>query len=318
MATAPFRHFFRCYSSIAAKYPTPDKRLSQFRMLLENQRKKGEVVRILEAHSGLSALIAEAARGPQGEAFHAVWSSSLTSSAIKGKPDIETVDTTARLGIVQDVLEVCSLPVVYDGDTGGLPEVFHFTVRSLERLGVSACIIEDKTGLKQNSLFGTERKQELEDLELFCAKIKAGKAAQVTRDFMVIARMEALIAGWGEEEALRRARACIEAGVDAIMIHSKEKSPDEILSFLAAYRRFDRQVPVVTVPTTYNSISEAELARAGVSVVIYANQLLRASYPAMLGVAQSILTHGRSKEADEVVMPVKEILTLIDDNTGKR
>lgn len=270
----------------------------------------------MEVHSGLSALIAEKVRGENGEAFDAVWSSSLTSSSIKGKPDIETVDTTARIGIVEDVLEVCSLPMVYDGDTGGLPEVFHFTVRSLERLGVSACIIEDKTGLKQNSLFGTDRKQQLEDIDTFCAKIKAGKAAQVTKEFMVVARMESLIAGYGEEEALNRAKACIEAGVDAIMIHSKEKDPAEVLSFLEAYNKFPNKVPVVAVPTTYNSITESELARAGVSIVIHANQLLRASYPPMLEVAQSILTHGRSKEADAKLMSVKQILTLIDDNTG--
>ena len=203
-------------------------------------------------------------------------------------------------------------------DTGGHAEVFHFTVRTLERMGVSACIIEDKTGLKQNSLFGTDRKQQLEDIDAFCAKIAAGKAAQVTDDFMVIARMESLIAGYGEDEAIMRAKRAVEAGADGVMIHSKEKSPDEVLSFLERYDRelgSDRK-PIVAVPSTYNSITEAELAAAGVSVCIYANHLLRASYPSMLGVAESILTHKRSLEADEVVMPIKNILTLIDDNTG--
>ena len=278
----------------------------------------GDVVRVLEVHSGLCGLIAETARGPNGEAFDATWSSSLTSSAIKGKPDIETVDTSARIGQVEDVLEVSTKPMIYDGDTGGLPEIFHFTVRSLERLGVSCCIIEDKTGLKQNSLFGTDRKQELEDIDSFCAKIRAGKAAQVTDDFMVVARMESLIAGHGEDEAIMRATKAVEAGADGVMIHSKEKAPDEVLSFLERYNRelgSDRK-PVVAVPTTYNAITEKELADAGVAVCIYANHLLRASYPSMLSVAESILANGRSLEADAQVMPVKNILTLIDDNTG--
>jgi len=277
-----------------------------------------QVVRVLEVHSGLCGLVAETARGPNGTTFDATWSSSLTSSAIKGKPDIETVDTSARIGQVEDVLEVSTKPMIYDGDTGGLPEIFHFTVRSLERLGVSACIIEDKTGLKQNSLFGTDRKQQLEDIDDFCAKIRAGKAAQVTGDFMVVARMESLIAGYGEDEAIMRATKSIEAGADGIMIHSKEKSPDEVLSFLERYNRelgSDR-MPIVAVPTTYNSITERELADEGVSVCIYANHMLRAAYPSMLSVAESILENGRSLEADSRLMPVKNILTLIYDNTG--
>ena len=344
---------------LLSTYPTAPERLSSLRAMIANPP-GGDVVRVLEVHSGLCGLIAETARGPNGEAFDATWSSSLTSSAIKGKPDIETVDTSARIGQVEDVLEVSTKPMIYDGDTGGLPEIFHFTVRSLERLGVSACIIEDKTGLKQNSLFGTDRKQQLEDIDSFCAKISAGKAAQVTDDFMVIARMESLIAGYGtlqrtteikfffrrlrslhvsaiarslfvlvsvlyvlgffagEDEAIMRATCAIEAGADGVMIHSKEGSPDEVLSFLERYNRelgSDRK-PIVAVPTTYNQITEAELADAGVSVCIYANHLLRASYPSMMGVAESILANGRSLEADEALMPVKTILTLIDDNTG--
>uniref|UniRef100_A0A7S1LR53 phosphoenolpyruvate mutase n=1 Tax=Alexandrium catenella TaxID=2925 RepID=A0A7S1LR53_ALECA len=273
----------------------------------------------MECHSGLSGLLVERARGANGECFNATWSSSLTSSTIKGKPDIETVNTTDRLAIVHDVLEVTSLPLIYDGDTGGVPEIFHFTVRSLERLGVSACVIEDKTGLKQNSLFGTDRKQQLEDIDAFCAKIAAGKKAQVTEDFMIFARMESLIAGLGQEEALRRSRASLEAGVDGIMIHSKEREPDEILSFLAEYQKMRRDYPgrgyIIAVPTTYNSIKETELHKAGVDVVIHANQLIRSAVPAMKQVAESILTHGRSKEVDSELLSVKEILGLIDDNT---
>jgi len=290
----------------------PATRLSSLRQLMESQK----VVRVMEAHSGLSGLVVEKAVGTNGAKFDATWSSSLTSSAIKAKPDIETVDTTARLGVVQDVLEVTSLPMIYDGDTGGQAEVFHFTVRSLERLGVSAVVIEDKTGLKQNSLFGTERKQVLEDIDTFCGKIRAGKDAQINPDFMVCARMESLIAGLGEEEALMRAEKCVEAGADAIMIHSKEKKPDEVLSFLREYNKFSKKVPVIAVPTTYNVITEDELAENGVKIIIYANHLLRASYPMMTEVATDILNAGRSKEVDDKIMGVKPIITLISDNTG--
>jgi len=290
------------------------------RATLKQMIRQGELVRAIECHSGLTGLLVEEVRGAGGERFNCTWSSSLTSSTTKGKPDIETINTTDRIDIVQDVLEVTTLPMIYDGDTGGLPELFHFTVRSLERLGVSACIIEDKSGLKQNSLFGTDRKQQLEDIDTFCAKIAAGKKAQVTDDFMIFARMESLIAGWGQEEALKRSRAALEAGADGIMIHSKEKAPDEILEFLREYNRFRGEYPdrgyVVCVPTTYNSITEKELQEAGANVVIHANQLLRAAFPAMRRTAESILSHGRSKEADSELLSVKEILTLIDDNTG--
>ena len=294
----------------------PTDRGASLRKMMASQ----DVVRILEVHNGLTGLIAEhaSATRPDGSTveFDGMWSSSLTASASKGKPDIETVTTSERIALVQDSLDVSTKPLIYDGDTGGAPEIFHFTVRSLEAMGVSACIIEDKTGLKQNSLFGTDRKQELEDIEAFSAKIRAGKAAQITEDFMIVARLEALIAGWGEEEALKRAKAFIEAGADAIMIHSKEKSPDEVLSFLNEYSKFEEKVPVVTVPTTYNSITEAELVAAGSQIVIYANHMLRAAYPSMMNIAELILQNGRSLEADDKLLPVKEIITLIDDNTG--
>jgi len=274
----------------------------------------------MEVHNGLGALIAEATTAvrPSGQAvaFDAVWSSSLTSSVSKGKPDIEAVDTTARLALVEDVLEVSNLPVLYDGDTGGPPELFKFTIKTLERKGVSACIIEDKTGLKQNSLFGTDRVQQLEDIDIFCEKLHQGHVTKTQEDFMIIARLEALIAGLGEEEALKRAKAYIAAGADGIMIHSKEKNPDEVISFLDKYREFKDKVPVVAVPTTYNSITEDELVKHGVHVCIYANQMLRAAYPSMVQVTKSILTHGRSQEADSTLMPVKDILTLVDKAPG--
>lgn len=290
---------------------TPDRRRAGLRKMIDE---KG-LVRAIECHSGLCGILAERARGAKGEQFHATWSSSLTTSTIKGKPDIETVDTSSRLSVVNDVLEVTQLPMIYDGDMGGAPEIFHFTVRSLERLGVSMCIIEDKQGLKQNSLFGTERKQELADIEEFSAKIAAGKRAQVTDDFMIVARLEALIAGHGQAEALRRAEAYLDAGADGIMIHSKERAPDEVLSFLREYNKLPNRKPVVSVPTTYNTITEQELLDQGVSVVIYANQLIRAAYPSMLRVAESILTHGRSKEVDDQIMATKEVISLIPDGT---
>ena len=293
----------------------PGDRLPTLRRLLKESQRP---LRILETHSGLTGLIAEHARGQGGEAFDGMWSSSLTASAAKGKPDIETVDTTARLHLVQETLSVTTKPMIYDADSGGAAEIFKFTVRALEQLGVSACIIEDKTGLKQNSLFGTDRKQELEDIDTFCAKIKAGLAARRTSEFMVIARIEALIAGAGMEEALTRAAAYTEAGASGIMIHSKQKTADEILEFIAKYRELDvagaRTLPVVVVPTSYNSITEAELCDAGVAICIYANQLLRAAYPAMVGVAESILTHQRSREADSQLLSVKKVIELIDED----
>ena len=263
----------------------PSDRLPLVKKLLSTL---GRPLRILETHSGLTGMIAENARVQRedGEVvgFDGMWSSSLTASCLKGKPDIELVDTTARCQIVADTLAVTSIPMIYDADTGGQPEIFKFTVRTLEEMGVSACIIEDKTGLKQNSLFGTERAQVLEDIPSFCEKIKAGREARRSAHFMVIARIEALIAGMGMEEALKRAAAYSEAGADAIMIHSREKSPDEILMFCRLYRDAlgTNAKPIVVVPSSYNVIYESELAAAGVSIIIYANHMLRASYVARL------------------------------------
>jgi len=232
-------------------------------------------------------------------------------------PDIETVTTSERIQIVEDILEVSNKPVIYDGDTGCEKEVFRFTVRSLERLGVSAVVIEDKRGLKQNSLFGTEREQQLEDPKVFADKLKAGKESQATKEFMIFARIEALIAGLGEEEAFKRAKIYVDEGkCDGIMIHSKEKKPDEIISFMKLYRKHVPHVPVIAVPTTYNSITEEELYAAGCNIVIYANQLLRSAYPAMLDTASKILKAGRSQEVDAQILPTKQMITLIDDGSS--
>ena len=245
--------------------------------------------------------------------FDAMWLSSLTDSTLKGKPDNESVDVTSRLRTVNDILEITTKPIIYDGDSGGLPEHFVFLVRSLERLGVSAVIIEDKIGLKQNSLFETGNVQQQASIEDQCHKIKVGKQAQITDDFMIIARCESLIAGKGEDDAIARCKAYCEAGADGIMIHSKAKTPDEIVSFVKRFRaEVSADKPIVVVPSTYAQVTEAELAAIGVNVVIYANQLLRAAYPAMKACAERILACERAQEASsEFCMPIKEIISLI-------
>jgi phosphoenolpyruvate phosphomutase len=293
---------------------TPDVRLKTLRRLIENK----EIIRIMEAHSGLSALIIETLEMEMEQdgarrGFDGMWSSSLTDSTSRGKPDIEAVDLTTRLHSLTDILECTTKPIIFDGDTGGKPEHFVFTVRTLERNGVSAVIIEDKAGLKKNSLFGTEVLQQLADVPDFCEKIRAGKRAQVTEDFMIIARLESLIAGSTVADALERARAYVGSGVDGVMIHSKEKTGLDIQEFCAAFRREHAHIPLVLVPTTYNQYTEKDLASWGATIVIYANHLLRASYPAMVKAAQSILRHGRSfeAEADNLCMPIREVLELI-------
>lgn len=289
---------------------TPANRMRRLRRMLAAQG----VVRVMEAHNGLSALLVEKTAvevGHRRREFDAMWLSSLTDSTAKGRPDTELVDRTSRLSTINEVLEVSTKPVIYDGDTGGPAEHFTFLVKTLERLGVSAVIIEDKVGLKRNSLFGTEVEQLLDTVEGFCDKISRGKKAQVTEDFMVIARIESLIAGAGLDDALRRAAAYIAAGADAIMIHSRHKDGREIAAFCERYRQLERRVPLVAVPTSYNHLTEDELMAMGFQVVIYANHLLRSAYPAMKQTAETILRHGRSLEVDRACMPIAEILNLI-------
>lgn len=290
---------------------TPEIRLKRLRRLIGAKK----IVRILESHNGLTGLIIENTfvdvNGKKQE-FDGMWASSLTDSTSKGKPDIEAVDITTRLHDLNDALEVTTKPVIFDGDTGSKAEHFVFTVRTLERLGISAVIIEDKVGLKQNSLFGTDAVQMQDSIENFCNKIKAGKNAQITEDFMVIARIESLIAGKTVEDALERAFAYVAAGADGIMIHSKNQDGQDIKEFCLRFREKDVETPIVAVPTTYNQFTEDELASWGINVVIYANHMLRAAYPAMVNCAKSILTHQRSLEAcNEYCMPIKEILSLI-------
>lgn len=289
---------------------TPDIRLKSLRRLLAAK----PLIRFLDIHNALSGLIVENTRieTEQGaREFDGMWASSLTDSTAKGKPDIEAVDVSARMTTLNEVLEVTTKPIIYDADTGGQTEHFTFTVRTLERLGVSAAIIEDKTGLKKNSLLGNDVSQTQDTIENFCLKIKAGKKAQATNEFMIIARIESLILEKGLDDAIERAKAYLAAGADGIMIHSRKKEPDEILAFCKAYEQFGQSRPLVVVPSSYNQITEKELRAAGVNIVIYANHLLRSAYPAMVNTAQSILKHGRSAECDEQLLPIKEILELI-------
>lgn len=289
---------------------TPEIRLNRLRRLLASK----PILRILESHSGLTGLIAEHTKvminGIDHE-FDGMWSSSLTDSTSKGKPDIEAVDITTRMHGLTDTLECTTKPIIYDGDTGGKVEHFVFTVRTLERNGISAVIIEDKTGLKKNSLFGTDVAQTQDTIEDFCTKIKTGKQAQVTEDFMIIARVESLILGKPVEEALKRAFAYVAAGADGIMIHSKEKNGEDIKEFCRRFRAVDVSSPIVIVPTTFNHFTESEFEKWGINIVIYANHMLRASYPAMVDVAKSILANGRSLDADSKCLSIKKILELI-------
>lgn len=296
---------------------TPQARLKSLRRLITAK----PIVRIMESHCGLTGLIIEHTKvevGNEVREFDGMWASSLTDSTSKGKPDIEAVDLTTRLHDLNDSLEVTTKPVIYDGDTGGKTEHFVFTVRTLERLGVSAVIIEDKVGLKQNSLFGTDAVQTQDTIEGFCAKIKAGKEAQVTRDFMIISRCESLIAGKPVDDALERCHAYVAAGADGIMIHSKNKDGMDIKEFCQRFREVDNHTPIVAVPTTYAQFTEEELASWGINIVIYANHMLRSAYPAMVKCAERILETTRCLEAsDEYCMPIKQILNLIPGTKKK-
>lgn len=290
---------------------TPEMRMKRLRRLLDVK----PLLRFIEAHNGLCGLIIEnlQIKNKNGaiKEFDGMWLSSLTDSTARGKPDIEAVDLTTRMQTIKDIVEITTKPIIFDGDTGGIVEHFVFTVKSLERMGVSAVIIEDKIGLKRNSLFGTDVPQTQDTLEHFCHKLEMGKKAQVTDDFMIIARIESLILKKEIDDALIRAVAYIRAGADGIMIHSKDKNPEQILNFCKEYNNLKKRMPLIVVPTTYNSIYERELEKAGVNIIIYGNHLLRSAYPAMVETAKTILNHGRSLEAEQNMMPVKEIISLI-------
>ena len=300
-------------SAVKARGITPGKRMKTLRRLINVK----SVVRILEAHNGLTGLIVEKTsieKDGRKIEFDGIWESSLTDSTSKGKPDTELVDFTSRFQSIEEILEVTTKPIIVDGDTGGKIEHFKFRVKTLERLGVSAIIIEDKIGSKRNSLFGTDVEQHQDSIEHFSKKISEGKKSLVTEDFMIIARIESLILKHGMDDALRRAEAYIAAGADGIMIHSKNKDGKEIIEFCNQYKQIENRVPLVVVPSTYAHMSEKKLQDLGVNVVIYANHLIRSAYPAMVSVAKSILESARAKEAsDKYCMPIKEILNLIPE-----
>ena len=301
-----------------------DRKLKEKLAMSEYRRKRlrqliemTPVVKIMEAHSGLTGLIVEktVVEGENGrlDQFDGMWVSSLCDSTDRGKPDIELVDMTSRLRTINDIMEVTTKPIILDGDTGGLTEHFVYNVRTLERMGVSAVIIEDKTGLKKNSLFGTEVEQTQDSIENFSEKIAAGKKAQLSDDFMIIARIESLILERGMEDALTRARAFRDAGADGIMIHSRKTDPTEIFEFCDRFRAEDKVTPIVVVPTSFNQVTEEEFARHGVNIVIYANQLMRAAFPVMQKTAENILRAHRAKEVDSSLLPFKDIIRLIDE-----
>lgn len=296
-----------------AELSTPDVRRSRLKKVLAM---KGTIT-ALEAHSGLTGLLVENTKIEENggtRQFDAMWISSLCDSTAKGKPDIELVDMTSRFRTIDDICEVTTKPIIFDGDTGGLTEHFVYTVRSLERMGVSMVIIEDKTGLKKNSLFGTEVQQTQASIPDFCEKIKAGKKAQRTKEFMICARIESLILDRGMDDALERAFAFTDAGADAIMIHSRKKDPAEIFEFVEKFRIRDKITPIVVVPTSFNTVTEEEFEERGVNIVIYANQLTRTGFPAMKNAAEMILKNHRAKECDDICMPFKEIIRLIPED----
>ena len=294
-----------------ARLAMPEFRRGRLRKLIS----MCDIVKTIEVHSGLTGLIAEKTVVENNgglDQFDAMWISSLCDSTAKGKPDIELVDMSSRIRTIDDVMDVTTKPIILDGDTGGLTEHFVYNIRTLERMGVSAIIIEDKVGLKKNSLFGTNVEQTQDTICNFCEKIKAGKNAQRTEDFMIIARIESLILEKGMEDALERAFAYVQAGADGIMIHSRKKDPDEIFEFCDRFREKNEKTPLVVVPTTYCATYESELKDHGVNVVIYANQLTRSAFPAMENTAKTILKHHRAKEVEDQLISIKQILTLIE------
>ena len=304
------------HKKLKAAGVTPEARLARLQRLLNAK----QTIRVLEAHNGLSALIVENThfknKHGQVEQFDAIWVSSLTDSTAKGKPDTELIDRTSRLSTINEILEVTTKSIMVDGDTGGHTEHFTHTVRTLERLGVSAIVIEDKNGLKRNSLHDHPEDHTQEDAEIFASKIKAGIDVRVNDKFMIIARIESLILGKGQKDALARAEVYLKAGASAIMIHSKDRSGDDIKEFAEAYNKFENRMPLMMVPTSYNSVREQELSEWGANIVVYANHLLRAAYPAMERVAEAILENQRALEADQLCSPIEQFLKMIPDFQG--
>ena len=289
---------------------SPELRLKNLKRCMSTKK----LSRFIETHSPISALIAEKAKqeiNGKVNYFDGFWSSSLTDSSLMGKPDIEVLDISQRLDNINNIFEVTTKPLIMDIDTGGKIEHLKINVRTMERLGISAMIMEDKTGLKKNSLHEDTSNQQQEDIEIFSEKIKSVKLYQSNSDFMVIARIESFILKKGIEDALKRAKSYVGAGADAIMIHSKSKTPDEIFSFSKKFRLEFPDIPLVCVPSRYSGVKESELIENGFNVVIYANQLFRAAYPAMVKTANSILINERAEEIEKELTSIKDMMDLI-------
>jgi len=291
----------------------PTNRVSRLKRLINSK----DIVRILESHNSLTGLIIEnisVNRKNKVNEFDGMWSSSLTDSATKGMPDNSSVDFSTRLSSLNSMMEVTSKLLVFDGDNGGQLEHLPFLVRSLERLGASALIMEDKIGLKKNSLFKNQSDTKQDKPLIFAKKIQQVCKSRKNKDFMVIARIESFIVGKGLKDALKRAEVYSKAGADAILIHSKEKTPVEIFSFASEFKKSKNFIPLVSVPSTYSKVYEKDLIKNGFKLVIYANQLLRAAYPAMQDTARKILEKSRAFEADKNIIPIKEIINLIKND----
>jgi len=290
----------------------PQNRISLLKRLMLSK----DIVRILESHNSLTGLIIEnlkVAKKNKDIEFDGMWSSSLTDSATKGKPDNSSVDFSARVNSLNDMMDVTTKPLIFDADNGGQLEHLPFLVRSLERSGVSALIMEDKIGLKKNSLFKDQKNTKQDKPELFAKKIRQICNSRNSNDFLVIARIESFIVGKGLKDAIMRAEIYSKAGADAILIHSKEKTPAEIFSFAKEFKKSKNFVPLVSVPSTYSKVYEKDLIKNGFKLVIYANQLLRAAYPAMVSTAKTILTNSRAFEIDKKIIPIKQIINLIKE-----
>ena len=292
---------------------SPQNRVSRLKRLISSKK----IVRILESHNSLTGLIIESLKLKKGNKFlefDGMWSSSLTDSATKGKPDNSSLDFSSRISSLNDMMDVTTKPLVFDADNGGLIEHLPYLVRSLERSGVSAIIIEDKVGLKKNSLFKNQSGTKQDKPNIFAKKIKKICSSRQAADFMVIARIESFIVGKGLGDALKRAEIYSKAGADAILIHSKEKTPSEIFSFAKEFKKSKKFIPLVSVPSTYSKVYEKDLIKNGFKLVIYANQLLRAAYPAMENAAKTILQKSRAFEIDKKIIPIKEIINLIKND----
>lgn len=289
---------------------TPDIRRRQLRRLLAAK----PLINFIDVHSGLTGRIAEdviVEVGSMKRSFDGMWAGSLSDATMRGRPDIESVDISSRMAVLDDIVDATTKPIIYDGDSGGRDEHFAYTVRALERVGVSAVIIEDKIGNKRNSLFGLQVPQTQADIEVFAEKILRGKRAQITDDFMLIARIESFICGADLDDALRRAEAYVAAGADGIMIHSANNTPEQVFSFAEQYKKSISGKPLVVVPSSFSGVSERELEQRGFNIVIYANQLLRSAFPAMIKTAEDILLNQEARSSESSMMSISDLLKYI-------